>query len=104
MQKIAMDVADTTGNQDSNYKPFNPRCATPVIDSIMANWKQEPNPYDDPAYQVPTCQRKKIIPEPPKKDIRCAAPAMDKILRLEQEYERLISAAELENLAQIPDD
>lgn len=70
----------------------NPRCATPAIDSIIADWKQEPSPYDDPVYQVPTCQREKIIPESPMKQIRCASPALDELLRLEADYDQRIDA------------
>ena len=63
----------------------NPRCATPAIEWIMTNWKQEPSPYDDPVYEVPTCQREKIIPNTTKKPLRCATPAMDEVFKLELE-------------------
>lgn len=74
----------------------NSRCATAAIDSLMAGWKQEPNPYDDPAYQVPTCQRDKIVLEQPKKQVRCATPFMDEVFKLEAEYEQRIVAGDSE--------
>lgn len=72
------------------YRPKTspPRCVTPALDEILAGWKQEPNPYDDPAYEVPTYQREKLIPQPSKKEIRCATPAINEISKLEAEFEK----------------
>lgn len=70
------------------------RCATPALETILANWKQDPSPYDDPAYDVPTCQREKILPETPKTQPTCATPAMDMIFKLEREYDQRIAAGE----------
>ena len=80
----------------SRLKTSSPRCATPAIDKLRADWKQEPSPYDDPAYQVPTCQREKIIPESLKKQIRCATPFMDELIKLDAEYDQRIAAGESE--------
>lgn len=76
----------------------NPRCATPAIEWIMANWKQEPSPYDDPVYEVPTYQREKIIPEQPKHQIQCATPAMDEIFKLAIDLELPIATGETDIL------
>lgn len=74
----------------------NPRCATHAFAELFAKYTMPANPYDDPAYQVPTCQREKIIPDTLKKQMRCATPAMDHIWKLEAEYERRIAAGETE--------
>lgn len=72
------------------------RCITPALEKILAAWKQEPSPYDDVAYDVPTYQRGKLLPEAVKKQPRCATPAMDKIRELECEFDRRIAAGETE--------
>lgn len=64
------------------------RCATPFYDHIMHTWKAENNPYDDPAYLVPTYLREKIIPNHQAKYIRCATFAMDSIIKMEKEFEQ----------------
>lgn len=65
----------------------NPRCATPFMDTIQANWKQEESPYNNPRYDIPSCQREKIIPQSLGKAIRCATPTMEMIYKLEVELE-----------------
>lgn len=80
----------------SRPKTSSPRCATPAIDKLRADWKQEPSPYDDPAYQVPSCQREKIVPDQLKNQIRCATPFIDEVFKLEAEYDRRIAAGETE--------
>lgn len=69
----------------------NPRCATPAISSILNVWKVEPSPYDNPVYDQPSCQREKLIPNEPPKQIRCATPFMDQVFKEEAEYDRLIA-------------
>lgn len=78
-------------NADSFKHRSNPRCATPAISSILNEWQVEPSPYDNPAYDQPTCQREKIIPSEPPKQIRCATPFIDQVFKEEAEYDRLIA-------------
>lgn len=74
------------------------RCATHALETILAEWKQEPSPYESEAYAVPTCQREKILPESVKRQPTCATPAMAEILKLEAEYDQRIAAGETEEM------
>lgn len=66
-------------------KQSSKRCATAFYDHLMREWKVESNPYDDPAYLVPTCLREKIMPNHQTKNIRCATFAIDSIIKMEKE-------------------